>query len=122
MNRKRNRKNRPWIANVRKKRSFGRFIGRHRVKEMDLSQISDFSDIENNPAGINEIQKLVSQAGLAAASEARAVGIPKIFARGNEIIREFADGHIEIIVPAEGHTERSYFRHLKPRILHARKK
>lgn len=122
MKRKRNRRTKPWIANVRKEGSFWRFIGRHGSKEMDLSQISDFSDIENSPAGINEIQKLVSQAGLAAASEARAVGIPKVFARGNEIIREFADGHIEVIIPTEGHTERTYFRRLKPRILHARKK
>jgi|SRR6186713_499849 len=121
MNRNRNRRNKPWIANFRKG-SFWRFVGRNRVKEIDLSQISDFSDIENNPAGINEIQKLVSQAGLAAASEARAVGIPKVFARGNEIIREFADGHIEVIIPRKQHTENTYFRHLKPRILHARKK
>ena len=64
----------------------------------------------------------VRQAGQAAASEARAVGIPKVFARGSEIIREFADGHIEVIIPTEGHTERTYFRRLKPRILHARKK
>lgn len=95
---------------------------RHRRKQIDLSQISDFSDIENNAAGINEIQKLVGQAGLAAASEARAVGIPKVFARGNEIIREFADGHIEIIISTERPAERTYFRCLKPGILHARKK
>ena len=122
MNRKRNQRNRPWLAKGRKEGAFWRFIGRYRVKGIDLSQISDFSDIENNPAGINEIQKLVSQAGLAAASEARAVGIPIGFARGNEIIREFPDGHTEVIVPTEGHRERTYFRRLKPRILHARKK
>jgi hypothetical protein len=83
---------------------------------------SDFSDIENSPSGIDEIQKLASQAGLAAASEARAVGIPRVYARGNEIIREYADGHIEVLVPTKGHTERTFFRHLKYKILHARKK
>ncbi|HEV2481545.1 MAG TPA: hypothetical protein VGS79_17865 [Puia sp.] len=86
----------------------------------DLSRISDFSEIENTPNGGDEIQKLVGQAGLAAASEARAIGIPRVFARNNQIVKEFGDGHIEIIV--EGSTEKAYFMHLNYRILHARNK
>ena len=86
----------------------------------DISKISDFSDVENIPDVGDEIQKLVGQAGLAAASEAKAVGIPKVFARDNQIVKEFEDGRIEIIV--EGNADKTYFRHLKYKILHARKK
>jgi hypothetical protein len=86
----------------------------------EMSKISDFSDIENIPDGGDEIQKLVGPAGLAAASEARAIGIPKVFARDNQIVKEFGDGRIEIIV--EGNAEKTYFRQLKYKILHARRK
>jgi hypothetical protein len=86
----------------------------------DLSKISDFSDIENIPDVGDEIQKLVGQAGLAAASEAKAIGIPRVYARNNQIVKEFENGQIEII--AEGTTEKAYFRHLKYKILHARSK
>jgi len=119
MNRKRDPKYRSWALFKGKEGAFWRFIGRDRAK-INLSQTSDFSDIENSPSGINEIQKLASQAGLAAASEAKAVGIPKVFARGNEIIREYVDGHIEVLV--EGTAEKTFFRRLKSEILHARKK
>jgi len=122
MNRKRDQKYRSWPLYKGNEGSFWRFIGRGRAKKNSLLQTSDFSDIENSPSGINEIQKLASQAGLAAASEAKAVGIPKVFARGNEIIREYTDGHIEILVPSEGRKERIYFRRLKSGVLHARKK
>ncbi len=85
----------------------------------DLSKISDFSDVENTPDVGDEIQKLVGQAGLSAASEAKAIGIPKVYARNNQIVKEFEDGRIEVIV--EG-TERTYFRHLQYKILHVRRK
>ena len=83
----------------------------------NLSEISDFSEIENIPNGSDEIQNLVGQAGLAAASEAKAVGIPKVFARDNQIVQQFEDGHVVII--AEGSAEKAYFRHLNFQILHA---
>ena len=100
-----------------KKSAFARSL---RQKKRSLSLASDFSDIENSPKRGDEIQKLVGEAGLAAASEAKAIGLPKVFARNNEIIREYPNGHIEIVV--EGNTGRTFFRHLKPGILHARKK
>jgi len=120
MNRKRDPIYRFWSLYKGKVGAFWRFIGRDRARKSSLLQTSDFSDIENSPSGVNEIQKLASQAGIAAASEAKAVGIPKVFARDNEIIREYANGHIEIL--AEGTTERAFFRRSKFEVLHARKK
>jgi hypothetical protein len=118
MNRKRDRKYRSQLYK-RKAGAFWRLF-RDRVKKGNPLQTADFYDIENSPSGINEIQNLARQAGLAAASEAKAIGIPKVFARGNEIIREYADGHIEVLV--EGTAERTFFRRLNFEILHARKK
>lgn len=80
----------------------------------------DFSEVETSPAGSIEIQKLVREAGQAAASEARAVGIPKVFARNGQILKQYPDGRMEIV--AEGLTEKMFFRHIKSRVLHARKK
>jgi hypothetical protein len=104
------------------KRAFGKLAPKLGVKKFNLSHTSDFSDIENSPEGIDEIQKLVSQAGLAAASEAKAVGIPRVFARDNKIIREYPDGRIEVLAPSIGPNEVTYYRRLKSDILHVRKK
>ena len=80
----------------------------------------DFSEIETSAAGSAEIQKLVREAGQAAASEAKAVGIPKVFAKDGQILKQFPDGRMEVVV--EGLEERAFFRHIKSQILHARKK
>jgi hypothetical protein len=85
-------------------------------------QTANFSDVENNPNGIEEIQRLVSEAGLAAASEAKAVGMSKIFVRDNVIMREYADGRVEIVESPHLRSNRSYFLHKKFGILHARHK
>jgi hypothetical protein len=82
----------------------------------------DFSEIETSSAGSAEIQKLVGEAGQAAASEAKAVGIPKVFAKNGQILKQYPDGRIEIVAIGDGHTERVFFRHIKSQILHARKK
>ena len=82
----------------------------------------DFSEIETSPSGSVEIQKLVREAGQAAASEAKAVGIPKVFAKDGQILKQYPDGRIEVIVKAEGLTEKEFFRHIKSEVLHARKK
>jgi len=82
----------------------------------------DFSEIETSPAGSVEIQKLVREAGQAAASEAKAVGIPKVFAKNGQILKQYPDGRIEVVAIAEGLTEKLFFRHLKSGVLHARKK
>lgn len=100
-----------------KKKAFARVS---RVRRRALSIASDFSDVENSPERGDEIQKLVGQAGLAAASEAKAIGIPRVYAQNNKIIREYPNGHIEIL--AEGNTEKEYFRHLKSGVLYARQK
>ena len=86
----------------------------------DMSKITDFTDVENTPDAGDEIQKLVSQAGVAAASEARAIGIPKVFARDNQIVKEFRDGRVVIII--EGTVEKTYFRHFNYGIRNARGK
>jgi hypothetical protein len=93
--------------------------GAKKFKEL---QTANFSDVENNPHGIEEIQRLVSEAGLAAASEAKAVGMPKIFARDNVIIREYVDGRTEIVESPYLRSNKSYFLHKKLGILHARHK
>jgi hypothetical protein len=82
----------------------------------------NFSDIETSPSGSVEIQKLAREAGQAAASEAKAVGIPKVFAKNGQILRQYPDGRIEVVAIAEGLAEKVFFRHLKSGILHARKK
>lgn len=120
MNRRRNNRKLRRFFDFRKKALPGKTRRNTSMNKANLSQASDFSEIENSPFGGDEIQKMASEAGLAAASEAKALGIPKVFARGNKIIREYADGHIEVLV--EGDTERTYFRRLKSEIIHARKK
>ena len=80
----------------------------------------DFSEIETSPSGSVEIQKLAREAGQAAASEAKAVGIPKVFAKNGQILQQYPDGRIVII--AEGLAEKQFFRHFKSGVLHARKK
>jgi hypothetical protein len=82
--------------------------------------IYNFSEIETSPAGSIEIQKLVREAGQAAASEAKAVGIPKVFARNSQILKQYSDGRVEVV--AEGLEKKMFFRHIKSRVLHARKK
>src|ERR1700733_10518656 len=82
----------------------------------------DFSEIETSPAGSAEIQKLVGEAGQAAASEAKAIGIPKVFAKNGQILKQYPDGRIEVIAVAGERNERVFFRHMKSQILHARKK
>jgi len=82
----------------------------------------DFSEIETSPAGSAEIQKLAREAGQAAASEAKAVGIPKVFAKNGQILKQYPDGRIEVVVIADGLTEMEFFRHIKSEVLHARKK
>ncbi len=84
--------------------------------------IYNFSEIETSPSGSIEIQKLAREAGQAAASEAKAVGIPKVFAKNGQILKQYPDGRVEVIVIAEGLSEKDFFRHFKSGILHARKK
>src|ERR1700733_11246507 len=82
----------------------------------------DFSEIETSPAGSAEIQKLAREAGQAAASEAKAVGIPKVFAKNGQILKQYPDGRVEVVVIVEGPTDMKFFRHFKSGVLHARKK
>lgn len=96
-----------------------RLILRLRKKSYRVPQTSNFSDIENSPRGRNIIRKLVADAGRAAASEAKAVGLPRVFARGNTIIREYSDGRKEIIATSHGE---GYFIRKKLGVLHSRAK
>ncbi|MHA4810794.1 hypothetical protein ACX0G9_21990 [Flavitalea flava] len=82
----------------------------------------NFSEIETSPAGSTEIQKLAREAGQAAASEAKAIGIPKVFAKNDQVLKQFPDGRIEVIPISEGLKEKVFFRQLKLGVLHARKK
>lgn len=105
---------------IRRDGLFRRSVDKRTAARSKVFISSNFSDVENNQNVIAEIQKLVGQAGLAAASEAKVLGIPKVFARDNKIIREDKDGKTVIVV--EGSPEKTYFRHLNSRILLARKK
>lgn len=100
---------------LKRKSLLKRALSRRRAK-----LAHDFSDVETNPAGFREIQRLASEAGQAAASEAKAIGIPKIYAKNNQILREEPDGKIKVIV--EANTENAFFLEIKASILHARKK
>jgi hypothetical protein len=94
----------------------GRMLGFFRKNKATYN----FSEIETSPSGSVEIQKLVREAGQAAASEAKAVGIPKVFARNGQILKQYSDGRIEVV--AESLAEKMFFRHIKSGVLHARKK
>lgn len=96
-----------------------RLILRLGKKSYRVLRTSNFSDIENSPRGRNIIRKLAADAGRAAASEAKAVGLPRVFARGNTIIREYSDGRKEIIATSRGE---GYFIRKKLGVLHARAK
>ncbi len=80
----------------------------------------DFSDIESDPEGYKEIQRLIQEAFQAAASEAKAVGIPAVYAKDNQVIQKEPDGTITIL--AETTPENPFFIKMKESILHARKK
>lgn len=100
---------------------WARFFRAHRP--IDPSRFSNFSDVESNPSGAIIIQALVKKAGEAAASEASALGIPRVFARGGEVIREYPDGRAEVISTAGINRGGAYFiRSAKAGVLHARKK
>src|ERR1700744_6345468 len=71
-----------------------RRMSQFRIK---MGTIYNFSEIESSPSGSVEIQKLAREAGQAAASEARAVGIPKVFAKNGQVLKQYADGRIEVI-------------------------
>ena len=97
---------------------FGRILSFSRQNKATF----DFSIIETSADGSIVIQKLVREAGQAAASEAKAVGIPKVFAKDGQILKQYPDGRIEVVVIAEGDTKKRFFKHIKSGILHARKK
>jgi len=79
---------------------------------------TDFSDVEDHPDGAKEINRLAAEAFKAAASEARALGLPQVYAKGNQVIREYPDGKIEVLFEQE----QPFFIEMKETILHARKK
>ena len=79
---------------------------------------TDFSDVEDHPEGSKEINRLASEAFKAAASEAKAVGLPQIYAEGNKVLREYADGRIEVVFEQD----KPFFIDVKGLVLHARKK
>jgi|GEM_PF-1457553 hypothetical protein len=100
----------------------GKWLGRKLRFLRKRETIYNFSEIETSPAGSVEIQKLVREAGQAAASEAKAVGIPKVFAKNGQILKQYPDGRIEVVIISEGLTAKEFFRHIKSEVLHARKK
>jgi len=79
---------------------------------------TDFSDVEDHREGDKEIQRLLTEAGNAAASAARVAGLPKVYAKDNQILREYPDGRIEILVEEE----KPFYIEMKETVLHARKK
>lgn len=79
---------------------------------------TDFSDVEDHPEGDKEINRLATEAFKAAASEARAAGLPQVYAKGNQVLREYPDGRIEVIFEQE----QPFFIDVKGLVLHARKK
>jgi hypothetical protein len=102
-----------------KKRYFVRRLNR---KSYRIVNPENFSEIESSPTGIKVIRKLVAEAGRDAASQARAVGIPRVFARGNQLFEEFPDGRTEIVPSQFKKTKEGYFLYKKLGTLHARKK
>jgi len=99
-----------------------RLVLRLRRKNYPDLRTFNFSDIESSSEGKKIIRKLVAEAGRAAASEAKAIGLPKVFARGNTIIREYPDGRNEIIARRESSRGEGYFIRKKLGVLHARAK
>lgn len=90
--------------------------GLHKKRKAFISY--NFADVE---ADTNIIQNIVSAAGKAAAAEAKAVGIPKVYASKNEIILEEVNGEHKIL--SSGNAAKPFFiKYYKKRILRARAK
>jgi hypothetical protein len=128
MNRKKNYREGSWSTkNARMRDSNGTFRGKAhdsvRAGSLALSEARDFSEIEGRSLGIKVIRELVAKAGKAAASEATAIGMPRVFAKDGQIIRRYADGQFDVISTARERKGEVYFvRNDKVGVLHARKK
>lgn len=70
-----------------------------------MSEKSEGNEVENT----NALIALAAAAGKAAYSEAKAVGIPKVFATEKFIIVETADGKREVISTAAAENKEAYF-------------
>lgn len=81
----------------------------------------DFSDVEDSPQGLKIIERLVSDAGIHAAAEAQAAGLPLVFSRSNKIIRRHIDGTEEVLTTTSAENP-FYISYNKGTVLHARKK
>jgi len=53
----------------------------------------------------------VAEAGRDATSQARAVGIPRVFVRGNQLFEEFPDGRTEIVPSQYKKAKEGYFQY-----------
>lgn len=90
-------------------------------RNVTLFHSRDFSDVEDSPQGIHFIRQLISNAGVNAATEAQAAGLPLVFGRSHTIIRRQSNGNEDVLVtsPAESPF---YVYYKKGTVLHARKK
>jgi len=84
-------------------------------------QSRDFSSVEDSPQAFFLIREIASKAGQSAAAEARAMGLPRTFARENQVIRAHADGKEEVL-PANLPFNKSFYVYYKPKtVFHTRK-
>lgn len=67
----------------------------------DLIQSRDFSDVEDSPLFLEVLKRLGANAVKNAAAEARAAGLPLVYATEDAIILSYADGRKEILSTAE---------------------
>jgi hypothetical protein len=106
--------------------TFGRHykITGEKNKPVDILSFEskDFSDVEDSLQAFAIISTIAFQAGQSAAAEARAMGIPRIFARNNQVIRVYANGREEVVPAPLPSTNSFYVHYNHATVFHAGKK
>lgn len=78
----------------------------------------NFSEVEDKRDAYTILKRLTAEAGNNAAAEAKALGIARVYVKGNELIKISADGHIS---PVESKANRKvfYVKYNSSKVLHA---
>jgi hypothetical protein len=88
--------------------------------EASLIRSRDFSAVEDSSNAVAIIGSIAAAAGKSAASEARALGMPKVYASATKVIMETADGKKTVIDTADNIPGKKYFKKYTPgTVMHA---
>lgn len=80
----------------------------------------DFNEVENSKQAVNVIGSIAAYAGKSAASEAKALQMPKVYAKSAKVIIETAAGKKTIVATAENIPGKKFYKKYTPgTIMHA---